>query len=211
MDTFPIPQIPQYLKTILDPEDDAAWDTRWSTALRAAIERGESFEIIRFLVMYFEGPEVDGLAGTFSWIAILEEAGWTREKLAELMLARFKAEDPNVSDPESHQRREFLCHPPAWRVATDDNLVKFVEAEAREHPTEVLEQNAALAARLGAQEADRLAVQACGFVRHPSADHTQIMVLFPIQFSYSEQEKLHISNSSDQGSKPFKLGIKRFS
>jgi hypothetical protein len=178
MDTFPIPQIPQYLKTILNPEDDAAWDTCWSTALKAALERGESFEVIRFLAMYFVGPEAEGLAGTFSWITILEEAGWTREKLAELMLARFKATDPNISEFESHQRREFLRHPPAWRVATNDDLAKFVEAEAREHPTEVLEQNAALAERLGAREADRLAVQACGFVRYPSEDAVATIMRF---------------------------------
>jgi len=162
-DTIPTPTIPDYIMSVFSDNDDTPRHTRWPLALAAALKNNAEPALIQWIVMYFEGKQND-LASSFAWIEILEAAGWQREQLAELMKARFKAEDPNVTDFGSQMRVEFLRHPLAWRLATDNNLIGFVEAEVREHPTEVLEQNAALAERLGQREADRLAVLACRFV-----------------------------------------------
>jgi hypothetical protein len=152
--------IPEYIEIILNEDDnsDGAWYTRWARALQAAVDHSEDQGVVRQIVLHFDGQSFN-LTSKFAWVDILQAAGWGRGELAALLLDRFEVEDPNCDLP-ALRRHEFLCHQPAWWLAEPEQMKQFVWRMVEIHPFDVLRLNAALAAKIGQAEADKLAKEA---------------------------------------------------
>lgn len=173
-------QIPSDIIAILeDSHGEELWNTRYERALKTALEQKLDREIVRQIVLYFSSASFN-LADQFSWLDILEQAGYDKETLRELLLDRFEVEDPNCNLPNI-RRGEFLRYPPAWRLAEPDQMIKFVERMIEVNAGDVLNLNVELAVKIGQQEADRLAGLACQFVQRLTTNAIKTLEHLPPQ------------------------------